>query len=216
VIRHVVWDWNGTLFDDLHVVVEAVNAGIAPLGIRPITVEDYRTHYTRPVKVFYERLVGREISDRDWLSLDRRFHDAYLDLLPTAGLSIDAVEALIAVSEVPAGQSLLSMYPHRELVPLVDRLGVSAYFQRIDGLRGEPGARKAAFLEAHMRELTADHDPSTVLLIGDATDDALAAAHVGAPAVLVDKGSHHRDELESMGVPVASSLIEALRLKDLI
>jgi phosphoglycolate phosphatase-like HAD superfamily hydrolase len=33
VIRHVVWDWNGTLFDDFHVVVEAVNAGIEPLGL---------------------------------------------------------------------------------------------------------------------------------------------------------------------------------------
>jgi phosphoglycolate phosphatase-like HAD superfamily hydrolase len=216
VIRHVVWDWNGTLFDDLHVVVEAVNAGIAPLGIRSITVEDYRTHYTRPVKVFYERLTGGEISNRDWLDLDRRFHDAYRDLLPTAGLSADAVEALTAVSEIPAGQSLLSMYPHHDLVPLVERLGVSSYFQRIDGLRGERGARKAGFLEAHLRDVMADEDPSTVLLIGDATDDAVAAAHVGAPAVLIDNGSHHRDELESMGFPVASSLLDALRIKGLV
>lgn len=216
MIRHVVWDWNGTLFDDLHLVVEAVNAGIAPLGIRSITLEDYRTHYTRPVKVFYERLAGGEISHRDWLDLDRRFHDAYRDLLPTAGLSADAVEALTAVAEVPAGQSLLSMYPHHDLVPLVERLGVSSYFQRIDGLQGERGARKAGFLEAHLRELMADEDPSTVLLIGDATDDAVAAAHVGAPAVLVDNGSHHRDELESMGFPVASSLLEALRIKGLV
>lgn len=216
MIRHVVWDWNGTLFDDLHVVVEAVNAGIAPLGIRSITVEDYRTHYTRPVKVFYERLAGSEISHRDWLDLDRRFHDAYRELLPTAGLSADAVQALTAVSEVPAGQSLLSMYPHDDLVPLVERLGVSSYFRRIDGLRGERGARKAGFLEAHLRLLMSDEDPSTVLLIGDATDDAAAAAHVGAAAVLVDNGSHHRDELESMGVPVAASLIEALRLKGLV
>jgi phosphoglycolate phosphatase-like HAD superfamily hydrolase len=55
-------------------------------------------------------------------------------------------------------------------------------------------------------------NPSTVLLIGDATDDAVAAAHVGAAAVLIDNGSHHRDELESMGVPVAEDLIAALRL----
>jgi len=212
VIHHVVWDWNGTLFDDFDVVVEAVNAGIEPFGIGRITADEYRTHYTRPVKVFYDRLAGREITDSEWLELDRRFHDAYRELLPSVGLSGDALDALRVVTEVPADQSLLSMFPHHELLPLVDRLGVSAFFRRIDGLRGEPGARKAEFLEVHLRELMRHENPSTVLLIGDATDDAIAAAHVGAAAVLVDNGSHHRDELESMGVPVAEDLIAALRL----
>lgn len=216
MIRHVVWDWNGTLFDDLHLVVESVSAGVAPLGLGPITAEVYRTHYTRPVKVFYERLVGRPISELEWLELDRRFHDAYRDLLPTAGLSSDALDALEAVTSVPADQSLLSMFPHHELVPLVDRLGVGGFFSRIDGLRGEAGAPKAGFLEAHLRELMKHEDPSTVLLVGDATDDAVAAVHVGAAVVLVDNGSHHRSELESMGVPVARDLMDALRLGGLI
>ena len=78
MIRHVVWDWNGTLFDDFHLVIEAVNAGIAPIGIGPITADDYRTHYTRPVKLFYERLAGRPISEAEWRDLDGRFHGAYL------------------------------------------------------------------------------------------------------------------------------------------
>ncbi|MEX2280286.1 MAG: HAD hydrolase-like protein [Acidimicrobiia bacterium] len=216
MIRHVVWDWNGTLFDDLHLVVESVNAGIAPLGIPPITFEDYRTHYTRPVKLFYERLAARPVSDAEWLDLDTRFHDAYRDLLPNAGLARDALDALRAVVDVPAEQSLLSMFPHHELVPLVDRLGVGEYFSRIDGLRGEPGAQKSAFLEAHLRALMRHEDPATVLLIGDATDDAVAAAHVGAAVVLVDTGAHHRRELESHGVPVADDLLGALRLGGLV
>lgn len=212
MIRHVVWDWNGTLFDDFHVVVDAVNAGIVPFGLEPIDGDGYRTHYTRPVKLFYERLAGRPITESEWLELDRRFHDAYREMLVEAQLSRDALAALEAVRQVPADQSLLSMFPHDELLPLVDRLGVSAFFSRIDGLRGQPGSRKAGFLEAHLRELMRHEDPHTVLLIGDATDDAVAAAHVGASAVLVDNGSHHREELEAMGVPVAGNLIEALEM----
>ncbi|MEX1271311.1 MAG: HAD family hydrolase, partial [Acidimicrobiia bacterium] len=127
MIRHVVWDWNGTLFDDFHLVVDAVNVGIAPIGIGPITADDYRTHYTRPVKLFYERLAKRPISDAEWRDLDRRFHDAYRERVLTAGLSRDAHEALVAVTEVPADQSLLSMFPHTELLPLVDRLGVTSF-----------------------------------------------------------------------------------------
>lgn len=212
MIRHVVWDWNGTLFDDFHIVVDAVNVGIGAFGLDPIDGDGYRTHYTRPVKVFYERLAGRPITETEWLELDRRFHDAYREMLVTAQLSRDALVALETVRQIPADQSLLSMFPHDELLPLVDRLGVSAFFNRIDGLRGQPGAQKAGFLEAHLRELMRHEDPHTVLLIGDATDDAVAATHVGASAVLVDNGSHHRAELEAMGVPVATSLVEALEL----
>ena len=49
---HVVWDWNGTLLDDLPIVLASVNVGIEPYRSTPVTLDDYRTHYTRPVKRF--------------------------------------------------------------------------------------------------------------------------------------------------------------------
>ena len=48
------------------------------------------------------------------------------------------------------------------------------------------------------------------MVIGDALDDAAAAAHVGAYAVLYTGGSHSRTSLESAGVPVADTLAEAV------
>ena len=47
-------------------------------------------------------------------------------------------------------------------------------------------------------------------MIGDALDDAVAAAHVGARAVLYTGGSHSRASLESAGVPVVDTLAEAV------
>jgi phosphoglycolate phosphatase-like HAD superfamily hydrolase len=61
----------------------------------------------------------------------------------------------------------------------------------------------------------AGDDPSEVLIVGDALDDAAAAAHVGTRCVLYDGGSHPRDELERAGVPVADSLTHALELAGL-
>ncbi len=123
----------------------------------------------------------------------------------------DAHDALELVSEREITQSLLSMFPHDDLVPLVERMGIARYFDRIDGLRGTPGDAKAAYLEEHLRSLIVGEDASTVLVIGDTPDDAVAAEHVGARCVLVDNGSHHRHELDGLGVPVVSSLIGALR-----
>lgn len=205
-----MWDWNGTLFDDLHVVIAAVNQGIASLGRAPITLDDYRDHYTRPVKVFYDRLFGRTISEEEWRTLDQRFHDGYRLLLERASLRANALAALEFVSGRGIRQSLLSMFPHEELVPLVSRMGAAGFFERIDGLVGEPGGAKAGYLEAHLALLIGDTDPARVLVVGDTPDDAIAAAHVGASCVLVESGGHHRAELEQLGVRVVGSLLEAV------
>jgi len=209
-MHRVVWDWNGTLFDDLHVIIEAVNLGLEPLGLGPIDLDDYRTHYTRPVKVFYDRLAGRDMTEDEWHAIDSRFHDGYRELMRRARPTRDAVPALDAVRSAGIPQSLLSMFPHPDLVPLVSRLGLAHYFDRIDGLRGPPGDTKAGYLERHLAELIGDADPSDVLVIGDTPDDAVAAAQVGARCVLYDNGSHHRAGLEVAGVPIVDSLLAAV------
>jgi phosphoglycolate phosphatase-like HAD superfamily hydrolase len=56
--------------------------------------------------------------------------------------------------------------------------------------------------------------PDCTVVIGDAVDDAVAAAHVGARAVLYTGGSHSRSSLEEAGVPVVDSLGEAVALAE--
>lgn len=207
---HVVWDWNGTLLDDLAIVVESVNRGIQPLAGIEISLDDYRAHYTRPVKHFYDRLLARELDHDEWLEIDDRFHRAYRDLLDEVRLAADALDALAMAEEASWTQSLLSMYPHPELVPLVESMGLTGRFRRIDGLRGPAGDTKAGYLAEHLQEL--EVDPADTLMIGDTPDDAAAADHVGATCVLVHNGSHHREALEATGAPVVTSLTEALTL----
>ncbi|MGQ0848863.1 MAG: HAD family hydrolase [Actinomycetota bacterium] len=210
---HVVWDWNGTLFDDLEVVVSSVNHGLARFGAKPIDLDGYRSHYTRPVKNFYDRLLGRQVTEEEWLTLDEVFHDAYRTALVNARLTGDAARALDLVAAGEHSQSLLSMFPHEDLVPLVRVLGIERYFDRVDGLReGSPGDHKAAYLARHLRLLIGDEDPSRVIVIGDTPDDAVAAAYVGARPILYDGGSHHRRDLEVVGAPIASNLLDALAL----
>jgi phosphoglycolate phosphatase-like HAD superfamily hydrolase len=210
---HLVWDWNGTLFDDLEVVVASVNEGLAAFGAGPIDLDGYRSHYTRPVKHFYDQLLKRHLTVEEWTEIDRIFHEAYRLALEQARLTVDAREALDHVARGGHTQSLLSMFPHPDLVPLVRRLGIEVYFDRIDGLaEGSPGDRKAQYLERHLRQLTAGEDPRQVVVIGDTPDDATAAIHVGARPILYDGGSHHRLDLESTGAPVVASLRAAVEL----
>ncbi len=215
-VLHIVWDWNGTLLDDLAVVVAAVNDTLATVGRRPITIEEYGAHYTRPVLLFYERLLGRAVEAAEWRGFDLAFHDSYRRRAAAATLAPDAREALAEARRAGHSQSLLSMYWHDELIPQVDRFGLDQFLVRIDGLRGTPGDRKQEYLEEHLRavagDLARDLDPGDVLVVGDALDDAAAAAALGMNCVLYDGGAHPVDQLVAAGVPVATSLREALRV----
>jgi phosphoglycolate phosphatase-like HAD superfamily hydrolase len=213
-MEHVVWDWNGTLLDDQALVVEALNAVMADQGLPPTDLATYQRLYTRPVQVFYERLFGRAIEADEWDRLDDVYHDGYASALERAQLAVDAELALQQVREAGRSQSLLSMYRHESLVPLVQRLGIDDHFLRVDGLRGPGGGPKAPHLEAHLRRIlpVTGADPAQILVVGDAIDDAVAAEHVGARCVLYDGGSHPREELETLGVPVVDTLTQALEV----
>jgi phosphoglycolate phosphatase-like HAD superfamily hydrolase len=209
-MRHIVWDWNGTLFDDGHLVLEGLHAVLDDAGIPRVDRATYQRLYTRPVTVFYERLFGRALAPDEWERIDERFHAGYRAALDRAQLASDANDALAAVTAADGTQSLLSMFPHEELVPLVDRLGITPHFARVDGLRGAGGGVKAPFLERHLAALGDAFGREQVVVVGDALDDAAAAAHAGVDCVLYDGGSHPRVELERAGVPVAATLTEAL------
>ncbi|MFF0307600.1 HAD family hydrolase [Streptosporangium sp. NPDC004379] len=206
--KHIVWDWNGTLFHDIDAVVEATNAVFEPYGLAPYDVEGFRTVYSRPIWTAYERMLGRSLLDGEWERLDVGFHDHYHRLMPGCGLAADALATLLSWEESGGGQSLLSMWAHDRLVPKVTELGIARHFLRIDGLLAGSGSRKAESMAAHLAALGTD--PADVLVIGDSLDDAHAARHVGARAVLYSGGVTGRAALATCGVPVVDTLAEAL------
>jgi phosphoglycolate phosphatase-like HAD superfamily hydrolase len=203
--KHIVWDWNGTLFHDIDAVVGATNEVFKPYALPPLTADGFRAVYTRPIWVAYERLLGRPLAEGEWELLDDGFHEHYYRLSDACGLAADAELVLAGWTGT---QSLCSMAPHAHLVPKVGSFGISTHFTRIDGLVGATGGEKAAHMTAHIQAIGVD--PGEILVIGDSVDDGLAAKHVGARAVLYTGGMTTRAELESTGLPVVDTLAEAL------
>src|SRR5690242_2096688 len=112
---HIVWDWNGTLFHDNEAIIGATNAAFAELGLKPITLEQYRALYCVPVPKFYERLMGRLPTDAEWAIMDEIFHRYYAEHRLRCGLTEGVVDLLADWRSAGRSQSLLSMYVHDEL-----------------------------------------------------------------------------------------------------
>ncbi|MFF8971645.1 HAD family hydrolase [Streptomyces sp. NPDC014995] len=210
---HIVWDWNGTLFHDNDAIIGATNAAFVELGLEPITLERYRALYCVPVPKFYERLMGRLPTDAEWEVMDDVFHRYYAEHRVRCALTDGAAELLGQWRSAGRSQSLLSMYVHEELVPLVRGFGIEPHFLRVDGRTGPSGGSKAEHMVRHLQALAAV-DPQRTVVIGDAADDAVAALHVGARAVLYTGGSHGRASLEEVGVPVVDTLEEAVEVAE--
>ncbi|MEU5533815.1 HAD family hydrolase [Streptomyces sp. NPDC020362] len=207
---HIVWDWNGTLFHDNDAIIGATNAAFAELGLAPITLEEYRALYCVPVPKFYERLLGRLPTEAEWERMDGVFHRHYTEHRVRCGLTDGAADLLAGWRSAGHSQSLLSMYGHEELVPLVRGFGIEGHFVRVDGRTGPSGGSKAEHMVRHLEALSGAVEAARTVVIGDAADDAVAARHVGARAVLYTGGSHSRASLEEVGVPVVDTLAEAV------
>ncbi|MCM0675521.1 HAD hydrolase-like protein [Micromonospora phytophila] len=205
---HLVWDWNGTLLNDLSLVVAATNAAFASVGGPSVTADEHRVRFRRPIADYYAEVLGQAVDEEAFGRLDKIFHDAYRTGLTTCALAHDAQ---VAMAAWPGSQSLLSMWFHDELVPTVHTYGLSGHFVRVDGLRATVGGdRKAESLQRHLAELGVDG--SDVVLIGDSVDDADAALSVGGRAVLYTGGFTDPGRLRASGHPVADTLTEAVTL----
>lgn len=204
--QHLIWDWNGTLLDDLSLVVAATNVSLAFVDGPQVTADEHRRGFRRPISAYYEDVLGRQVVEAEFTIMDRLFHDTYRAGMAECRLAWGVAEAMAAW---PGSQSLVSMFFHHELVSVVDSYGLTDRLQRVDGLRGVPGGGpKAPHLRAHLSVLGLVGDDC--VLIGDSLDDAAAAASVGACIVLYCGGFTDEDRLRATGLPVATTLVEAV------
>jgi phosphoglycolate phosphatase-like HAD superfamily hydrolase len=210
-IEHIVWDWNGTLFDDGDALVLATIDAFAAIGIAGVTTERYQTCFTRPIQDFYDLLAGRTLTPGEQALLDERFQHSYARHLAAATVHSDAVGALAAWRATGRTQSLLSMYPHDQLVALPQLRAIAHFFTRVDGMSVDESPRKEPHLRRHIAALGARR----VLVVGDSGDDVTAARACGVRCVLYhprERALLSQARVAGLAVPVARDLPAAVLL----
>jgi phosphoglycolate phosphatase len=93
---------------------------------------------------------------------------------------------------------------------LVEQLGLTSYFSRIDGNYSPAAVGKAGALHQHLDAL--ELSAGVVVMIGDSVDDGLAATAAGCRCVLIDSGHTTPAALAESGWPIATDLLDALSI----
>lgn len=209
---HVVWDWNGTLLIDNQITISAVIHAIHVHTGRAITHRDHQIHFRRPIRVFFETLAGRRLSNHEFDQITNTFTRRCRELTPALPLHPDAAAALAQIRADGFAQSLLSMHPHDELTVAVAHLGLRRYFSLVQGWRGGSDT-KADHLRAHLTTLGRLSNPSSVVVIGDTIDDYAAAEVNGCRFIAVgdpESSLHDHTRFAERGVSVVFGLNEAV------
>jgi phosphoglycolate phosphatase len=73
VIRNIIFDWSGTLVDDLPAVLKASNFVLAQAGKSEMSLEQFRAEFSLPFTKFYDR----HTPDVPMPQLEEWFHDEF-------------------------------------------------------------------------------------------------------------------------------------------
>lgn len=177
-MRNVIFDWSGTLVDDLGPVVEATNVVLAHYGLEAMDREQFRRQFSLPFTGFYDRMLpGVDIEE-----LELVFRPAMAASLEAVTLIPEALPFLERCARTGCRMFVLSSAPSEAVHAQAADLGLGRFFEVIYAGVRDKTKRIAGILTDHNL-----HPPDTVM-IGDMRHDVHAAQAAGIRSIAVLTG----------------------------
>jgi len=204
-IDAVVWDFNGTLLDDLDLVVRSVNTQLTKRGHPPLTSAEYRDVFGFPVEDYYRR-IGLTFETESMAELSADFFAEYEPHLQACSLQEGVLEVIDALARRSVRQFVLSAMEEGMLQETLKSLGIAERFVGAYGLAHLEGDSKIS----RGRQLLEDFDllPKATLMVGDTDHDAEVAHALDMNVLLVSTGHQSKAKLRATGCPVIDRLSE--------
>lgn len=180
-IELVVWDYNGTLTNDLPRVARAVNLFLSEYGVPAATEEEVACYDGNIWRFYSERNIHLPKAE-----IGGRIFDIYAKLSDPLYLMQGAIETL---EKIDKPQVLVTKHPTHLTEKEVDELGIRKYFCQIhSGVRD-----KTALL--HQLSQERKIEPLCGIIIGDRIEDIKEGKLAGNRTIAIP-GYHPRHILE--------------------
>jgi len=203
-IKHIIWDWNGTIIDDFSAALESINTMLGEHDLPVIDGMKYRDVFTFPIKDCYIELGFDLAKDSEWTRISQRFHDIYASNWHKVIVRKGMPELLIFLSDNGIRHHILSASEIGRLERQLKDLKIRDYFSSVYGLsdiygssKVDQGLRLLADLEIH---------PSEVIMIGDTIHDYEVASEMGIQCLLLSIGHQAEWRLKACACPRVDSI----------
>ena len=150
MLHTILWDWNGTLLDDVEVALAAMNEMLARRGLPLLQGrEPYRDIFTFPVRAYYTA-AGLDLSTEPFESLAVEWTGLYHRFYPRCGLFPAARAVLQAVGEMGLEQAIVSASHQQALDSQVEEQGLGGFFQARLGISDIYAGSKAGLAQRYL------------------------------------------------------------------
>ena len=208
--RYVVWDWNGTLLNDVELGFQTINVLLREEGLAPLaTLAQYRAVFQFPVIAYYEK-VGFDFEKKPFPILAQRYMEVYQPASLHCSLYAQAETALASLHHKGKEQILLSASQLSFLKEQLAQYDISDYFSDIWGLSDYYAHSKAELAKRMIEEKGLRKEE--VVFIGDSVHDYEVACSVGCTCILVAAGHQSREALLKCDAEVVEGLLGAMAL----
>ena len=207
--KYIIWDWNGTILDDLQLNFEVENTLLPRRGRKLIKdIDEYHEKFQFPIIKFYESLdfdleneKFEDIAKEYVFEFDERFYELEI---------FDDAESVIREFKYKGiEQIVLSQTEQRWLEKQVSFHGLDYLFTELLGARDIYVKGKVAIALAWITRN--DIDANDVLMVGDTVHDFEVAQNIGCDCMLIARGHNSKERLLSTGAVVLDSIEELKR-----
>ncbi len=204
-INTIIWDWNGTLLNDVHMCINCMNQLLRPRNLPLLNYEKYRDIFTFPVQDYYQA-IGIDFTKDPFDIIGHDFMDLYFKELPNCQLHAGVEQLLEQFKWLGKEQYILSAMEHHSLESSLKDFGIHRYFKAAFGIDNHLAAgkyhRAIQMIEGYKI------DVSKALIIGDTLHDLEVANSLGIKSLLIANGHQSKSRLQNTEVDVFDSLSE--------
>lgn len=204
----VVWDFNGTIADDVAVGVDSVNKMLSARGLSCLASHDeYRERVCFPIENYYQDL-GFDFSIEPYEKIADEWFRLYSDAITTMKPVSGAPELIKYLNACGIMQIILSASESEIMIRQLEHFGISDYFDEIIGADNFYAVGKLGAARAAAEKYSGRH----MLMIGDMLHDKEAADILGADCVLYTGGHGKKEVLVKSGGLTVDSMDEVKKI----
>lgn len=187
----IIWDWNGTLLNDVDSCVNAMNIMLKRRNMNLLDRSAYKNIFTFPVQDYY-KILGFDFEKEPFENLSVEYIDLYKEIAKQAPLQPGAIDLLDSFANRGIKQIILSASEQSSLEYQVKQGQIYKYFDSIIGLNNIHAKSKLQNALNYMSD--SKIDPKQVLLIGDTYHDYEVALEIDCDCFLVRNGHQYLDK----------------------
>lgn len=206
----IIWDFNGTLIDDVHAALDSVNDMLKRRNLPLIDMVQYASYVDTPIIKFYEHIFD-DLYSMDFNKIAVEFNEGYEKHLPNNAVMANAEEVLEYFNSKGKLQTVISATHIDKVTNRLNEFCLAGYFDKILAHNNLIAEDKTHLAVNYFAEKGIS--PQEAVVIGDCVADFKMAEVLGCDCILTTQGHQSRKEFAETTAVVIDSLTE---LKNII